>query len=332
MVRDRAPNLLLGQSDQVVLTPQMKAALEHVTPADMATFVQKQLAAYGELETTHVHVTTPSAREVLFQVDAHGKPQTARTWPHTLSLLYGAFTLPAQLPVGLPVYVIEDTIVDTIGAGIIMLIATIITAFFIPNMLRKGSIDLLLAKPIHRSVLLIYKFLGGLVFMFLNAVVIVLGIWAVVGLRSGLWPVGFVLTIFILTFEFAIFYSVSTLFGVLTRSPIVAILVTCLTWFILWGVGVGYQLVDGLRKYQQVPTWASTTADAIHFVLPRYKDLDALSAHLLARDLLGPDSPEFRASEDALSSISWGQSIGFSVGFIALMLGLACWRFATRDY
>jgi ABC-type transport system involved in multi-copper enzyme maturation permease subunit len=331
-IRDRAPILLLTQADSLPLTPQMKEAMAHVSPADMAAFVRDELSVVGELQTTQVDVKTPSPREVVFQVRAHGKPQTARTWPHTVSLLYGAATIPVTLPVGEIVYFIEDTLVGAIGAGIIMLIATVITAFFIPTMLRKGSIELLLSKPIRRSALLVYKYLGGLLFMFLNTVVIVLGIYLVVGLRSGLWPVGFVLTIFVLTFQFAIFYAVSTLFAVLTRSPIVAILVACFAWVVLFSVGVGYRWIEANRKYYEFPGWLTTTADAVHFVLPRYKDLDTLSGNLVARDLLGPESEGFHERKDQVASINWAQSLGFSTGFIALMLGLACWRFATRDY
>jgi hypothetical protein len=32
------------------------------------------------------------------------------------------------------------------------------------------------------------------------------------------------------------------------------------------------------------------------------------------------------------ASIHWGESVAFTVTFIAIMLGLSCWRFATKDY
>ena len=58
-----------------------------------------------------------------------------------------------------------------------LLYGVIITGFFIPNMLRKGTLDLLLVKPISRWTLLLYKYVGGLSFIFLNAAVAVIGIW-----------------------------------------------------------------------------------------------------------------------------------------------------------
>jgi hypothetical protein len=229
-------------------------------------------------------------------------------------------------------YVLEDWIVGWAGAVIALLLSTIITAFFIPNMLRKGAIDLLLAKPIHRSVLLIYKYIGGLAFMLINTTVIVGGIWLVLGLRSGIWGPGFLMAIPVWTFEFAILYAVSSLFAVLTRSPVVAILMTCLAWGVFFGVGKGYQAIEQARTFLEVPNWATVTADTVHFVLPRYKDLDVLLERQITGDLLDEDNPTRKANEEFYSSIHWGQTIGFCLGWIVLLLGATCWWFATRDY
>ncbi len=58
----------------------------------------------------------------------------------------------------------------------------------------------------------------------------------------------FLLTIWIITFFFAILYSVSTLFGGSTRSPVVAILLTCGTWLFLFIVGVTHNFIEEQRK------------------------------------------------------------------------------------
>ena len=67
-------------------------------------------------------------------------------------------------------------------------------------MLMKGTVDMLLVKPIHRWVLLTYKYVGGLTFVFLNTAYAIVGIWLVVGLKSGVWPTGSLLLILTLTF------------------------------------------------------------------------------------------------------------------------------------
>jgi ABC-type transport system involved in multi-copper enzyme maturation permease subunit len=184
-----------------------------------------------------------------FELTAHPTPVTFRFWPNQLSLFFGALPLTGQggFPLFQQIGFIENVLVGYIGSTIAVLISIIISAFFIPNMLRKGSIDLLLVKPISRVALLLYKFVGGLTFIFLNTVVAVCGVWLALGLRSGIWGVSFLETILVLTFFFAILYSVSTLFGVLTRSPIAAILLTVGVWFVFFIIGVIHEVFQGLR-------------------------------------------------------------------------------------
>jgi hypothetical protein len=168
--------------------------------------------------------------------------------------------------------------------------------------------------------------------MGLNTLLIILGIWLVLSLRSGLWVPGFLAAIPILIAEFAIFYAVSALFAVLTRSAIVAILMGCLAWALLSIVGWGHRAVENLRGTDVLPAWLVTTADGAHLVLPRYKDLDSALSFVLARELLTPENPERKGVEKQFDAIGWTSTIGGTAAFIAVMLALACWRFATKDY
>jgi ABC-type transport system involved in multi-copper enzyme maturation permease subunit len=317
------------------LDERMREEVAHVSPAQMEAFIADSLAAHGTLKAKEVKFKSEEPKEIRFEVQTAPRAETFRTWPHTVSYGFGAYTSDSDTPVGTLLYGLEGTLIGSVGAAIAMLLATIVTAFFIPNMLRKGTIDLLLSKPIHRGTLLVYKYIGGLTFMFLTTVVTVVGVWLVLGLRSGLWAPNFLLSIFVLTFQFAIFYAISTLVAVLTRSPIVCILVACASWVILWAVGTGHIFLDATRDFKEVsriPEWLYVTGDSAHFILPRYKDLDALNSELIGRDLLGPESLERKAMARVYSSISWGKSLGFTVGFIAVMLGLATWAFTRKDY
>jgi ABC-type transport system involved in multi-copper enzyme maturation permease subunit len=276
-----------------------------------------------------------------------------RFWPHGVTLFFGAWAWNwvAELPspynsVGRHIFFIEDKLVNGFGAWIAILLSIVISALFIPNMLRKGTVDLLLVKPMSRVVLLIYKYLGGLIFILLNTAFVVVGVWTVLGLRSGVWAPAFLLSIPIITFFFAILYSVSTLFGVLSRNAIVSILMTCLVWFILWGIGHAYLAVDDLRVRQEAgtlpppfqfadnakvaDTWWYKTIKVIHFVVPRTTDLDHLMERYLFTDLLTANQIKQQNLDNI--AINWGESITVSLAFIAVMLGLSCWRFATRDY
>ena len=283
----------------------------------------------------------PVKEDVYFEVTTKPNSTTLRIWPHSFALFFGAWPWgESGVPLGLEMFVIEKYLVNGIGAWIAILVSIIITAFFIPNMLRKGTVDLLLVKPIHRTTLLLYKFIGGLTFIYINTTLAAVGVWVALGLRSGVWAYGILLTVFVITFFFMILYSVSTLCGVLTRSPIVAILLTCAVWFLLFIVGLGFDWFEARRRIdekQNVPVaervsdnWLAKTVFGIHFVLPRTSDLDNLTSQLLLQDLL--TNNQIQLAKLNKTPITWGESLTVSGVFIALMLGFACWCFATRDY
>jgi ABC-type transport system involved in multi-copper enzyme maturation permease subunit len=311
----------------------------------------RQLFSYLN-EITVSEGQSPDPQSVVVTVNTRGTTVADRRgWLHQPRILFAIPVTILRMPLGEMVGLIENTLVNTIGAGIALLISTIITAFFIPNMLRKGTVDMLLVKPMHRTTLLLYKFIGGLAFMFMNTVFTVAGIWLVVGLRSGLWSWGFLLSIIIITYQFAVYYSISTFFAVLTRSPIVAILMTCLAWFIFFLIGTGYNIIDATRVamdpanahllgvpddqrplQKPFPEWVYTTADALHYATPRMKDLDGLSALWVAQDLLPSHNLSRKQAEIVYHSFKWGEAFSVTTVYMAVFLGLSCLWFATRDY
>ena len=156
-----------------------------------------------------------------------------------------------------------------------------------------------------------------------------------------MWTTGFLLTIFILTFFFAILYSVSALFGVLTQSPTASVLLTLGVWFVLFLVGFGYQWFElqktaeeeVAKREQREPEPEGGFAKvirAVHFVLPRTSDLGVLNGRILQRELITAN--QLSGEEFDPIGITWGESLTVSFAFIAVMLGLACWRFSVKDY
>jgi ABC-type transport system involved in multi-copper enzyme maturation permease subunit len=278
---------------------------------------------------------------VHFEVEWQATSGTRRLWLHELSVLFGSAPLSDfAVPLGFQLFLIAQLILQ-MGSWIAVLLGVIITSFFIPNMLQKGTVDLLLVKPIRRSLLLLFKFVGGLTFILLIHAFAILGVWFVLGLRSGLWANWMLLLIPILTFFFAILYSVSTLMAVLTRSTVTAILVTIGAWFMFFIVGQVQQFME-MQAYQEESTnvpvekrkfAGSTLQSAIetaHRVLPRTSDLNQLTSLLLFSDFM---TGGYLAPEEVLTAErNWWESFGVSAAFIALMLGLGCWRFTVKDY
>jgi len=191
--------------------------------------------------------------------------------------------------------------------------------------------------------------------MFFNTSVMMAGIWLALGCQTGIWVNAFLLCIAVYTFQFTIFYSVSALVAVLTRSAIVCILTTLMMWGFLVVVGwTHWFIIEKGRSDKTAEAtghWAFVAYDSFHNVLPRYKDLDWLTSKEIQRELQKPrplpqsdkNQQQQKTLEEAnriqeekldkdYGAYTWAGSLGVSSLFIVSMLALASWRFATRDY
>ncbi len=297
-----------------------------------------------------------------FEVRTEGFKRGFRSrqeWFHRPCLFFGLWEMPIVFfKLEQIVRFIGNDVIGSFGAAVTMLLSCIITAFFIPNMMAKGTVDLLLVKPVNRYVLFLYKFLGGMTFMLLNTTIIMVGVWFGLGIQSGFWVHGFLWCIPVFTFQFMIFYAASAVSGVMTRSPIVSILSVVLLWGALSLTGWAYWLAVEQFVVQDRPTaeaeleptpvrpppegWGITVIKILHGIMPRYKDLDWLLAREIKLELLRPredrrdlqESYDFqkRVVERQYGTYSWLESFAVSSVFVGVFVGLASWRFAARDY
>jgi len=122
--------------------------------------------------------------------------------------------------------------VENLQTGLAMLTATVglvlalmATSTLFPTMLQKGSIDLLLCRPISRWFVITARFIGGVSIMAFNAAYLFFGIWVVLGWKSGIWNQGFPLSTVLAVFAFITLFSVVTLVSVTTESAPAGLLV-----------------------------------------------------------------------------------------------------------
>jgi ABC-type transport system involved in multi-copper enzyme maturation permease subunit len=336
-----------GKTRSIAFVPGMQAMqvadlqkatdeeLRAVTDDQIAAFLRHQFEIHAGFGGVEVKRVTSGVKEPDYAFDIQiNSSSGVRGWPHTTKLFFGGATVLSETPLGIVLWIVEDQIINGFGAVLTLLVGIIVTGFFIPNMLRKGALDLLITKPISRVGLLVYKYIGGLTFVFVLTAFTVGGMWTVIGLRSGFWDPSFLSLIPILTFTFAILYAFSTLVAVFTRSAIAAILLTCGFAFFLYLVGVIKTSLDGVHadeaRRDNVPRWVYTTVDVIHGGLPRYKDLDRLTTKLLTDSTMTP-LERFALAKAGAEFPDWAPTFGVSLAFIAVCLGLASWRFVTRD-
>lgn len=142
--------------------------------------------------------------------------------------------------------ILMTQLVSRLIGNVGIFIALLVTASIIPQMLDSGAIDLLLSKPVSRSMLFLSRFAGGCIFILLNATVLIFGLWLIFGIRFSMWNHGLLWTIPVFVFVFAIYFSVSALAGVIWKNSIVSIVVSILFWFTCFAVGVTRNTMDNV--------------------------------------------------------------------------------------
>jgi ABC-2 type transport system permease protein len=126
----------------------------------------------------------------------------------------------------------EIMIINTI-ANLGLLLAIFSSASFVPVMLEKGNIDLLLSKPISRAQLLWGKYLGGIFVVLINIAFLIVGIWFIISLKFSYWNFAVLWSILLITFAYATLNAVIVLFGVMTKSSILGMMTAYFIYLIL---------------------------------------------------------------------------------------------------
>jgi len=317
--------------------------------------LMKQSVDFKEIQGTIVPDTASTELRIRYTT-TDTNIEDGLSWPSYPTAFFGQLELDfLKLSPRSMVYRLEKNIFGDFGVLAGMILSVIVTAGFIPNILRKGAMDLYISKPIGRFPLLLMKYIGGLVYVVLLSTFTVAGIWLVIGLKSGIWSPGFLIMIPIMTFYFALLYAISTLFAVLTRNTLVAILATSLFWGLITLVGYAHETVEGIndaakkqiieakkmqgeagatdeeiKATQPVPSWLENAMFGLRRTLPRTYDVDKLSGKLIAKSVLS-DSEYKSRNFDTDVGVSWPEVIIVSFLQIALLLGLASWRLITRD-
>jgi ABC-2 type transport system permease protein len=200
-----------------------------------------------------------------------------------------------------------------ISWSLIIFFSLISTASFIPSMLEKGTIDLLISKPLSRSTILISKYLGAVLFVFLSMVFLMGSIWLILSLKSGYWDPTFLLSIFFLTFAFAVMYSIVVLVGLTTQSTIVAILVNFFLIFVLCPV---LSIREGLIFSFVTNETVQFIFNFIYYIFPKPGEIENITSSLITGQEINmwsttvnmtPENPGFTASwMSAISSFLFG--------------------------
>ena len=176
--------------------------------------------------------------------------------------------------------------------GIGLFIAILVTANIIPETFLPGSLNLLLSKPISRWGLLFAKFVGGCVYVSLCAVYLFVGVWLWMGFALGVWEPRILWAIPLYIIVFAIYYSVSTLVGVWSRSQILSIVMTMLFWAFCFCIGITHGWVANLISHSRPSDLVAVGDQVMHIgslnEISRWDEANSAWKEELKMKMMGP--------------------------------------------
>lgn len=222
------------------------------------------------------------------------------------------------------------------------------TAGIFPRLMERGSIDCILARPISRWKLFFAKYVGGLMFMFIQASFFVVGSFLVLGIRWNVWFPGYLWSILLLTVLFSYLYCVSVVLSIWTRSAMASLLLTLTFWFLVASLQGSRNLLDlysdpeqfaPAKKALRIAALITPQTGGISIIADRLMDATDPTRHVDSELFIGR-TPGFSADErqraleyqKAAKFGSWFSSIGSSLLFEAVVLLLAGWRFSRKDF
>jgi len=185
-------------------------------------------------------------------------------------------------------------------------------ASFIPSMLEKGNIDLLLSKPVSRTKIILAKFSGGVLLIFLSLIYLIGFVWLILSLKSGYWNITFLYSIFWLTLSFAIIYSIIILTGLISQSTVLSIIVSLFIVFIVCPI-------LAVREEVIFSIVSNSTAQFIlnffYYILPKPSDINKITTNIITGEAVNSYMPVYT-----------------SVLFMLAMLSLSILYFKKKDY
>jgi ABC-type transport system involved in multi-copper enzyme maturation permease subunit len=144
------------------------------------------------------------------------------------------------------------------------------TASLVPHMLEKGTIDLLLSKPVSRAVLFASRYLGALLVAGANLFYFVGGVGVILALKTGVWNGGFFAAGLLMVVYFGALLAFLVLFGVLLRSTTIGIMLAAGVFIVSFVVAGGHAYSwSAVLTSKPARFGAQATVEILYYALPR---------------------------------------------------------------
>lgn len=156
--------------------------------------------------------------------------------------------------------------------GFGMFLAVFASAGLIPSVLEPGRIELLLSKPVSRTHILLGRYVGNVLVVSCNIIYLVLGVWTILGIKTGIWSPVFLISIATTIFTFAVLLSVVILIGVLFESAALATMVAAalmILSLVLAQINIMLRLLSS--------EWSRQIWRTLYYTLPKIFDMGKMT-------------------------------------------------------
>jgi len=191
-----------------------------------------------------------------------------------------------------------------------MFLALFASAGLIAAIFEPGRIELLLSKPVSRAGILMGRYVGNLLVVALNTCYLVLGVWLIFGLKTGVWHSAFLGAIVATLFIFAVLLSAITLVAVLSQSAALATMVA-FGLMILSAILAQRSLAERLLSSE----WSRALWRTLYWIFPKVFDIGKMNMDFVQGKGLGAADP------------IWSSAV-----FAVVMLVLSVYSFSKRNF
>lgn len=157
-----------------------------------------------------------------------------------------------------------------------MFLAVFASAGLIPSVFEPGRIELLLSKPVERYHILIGRYIGNLLVIAANVCYLVITVWLIFGMKTGVWTYGFLWSSVLTIFVFAVLLAVVVLIGVLWESAVIATMVT-FGIMLISPILAQKPLLERLLNSET----SRNVVRTLYYVLPKVFDLGRITRELV---------------------------------------------------
>ncbi len=170
--------------------------------------------------------------------------------------------------------------------GVGLFLSIFATANLVPVMLEKGYVDLLLSKPLSRPALFLGRYLGALSVVGINLFYLVVGVWAVLGFKTGIWKPGVLKAGLIILLTYGVLLGFMMMVGVLTRSSSITIMLS----YFLFPVSLFLAFRSNLTVMLTSKTLIYVL-DGLYWILPKISEVATIMGLVAAGKPAGTLAP-----------------------------------------